>query len=72
MGVGGATARPVSPSSPILLTKPSPFPDTSQAPFLDFFFFFWSKFPRIQHFGELSYPGEPLWTCVDTLGVYEH
>ena len=40
MGVGGATARSVSPSSPILLTKPSPFPDTSQAPFLDFFFFF--------------------------------
>ena len=32
----------------------------------------WSKFPRIQHFGELIYPGEPLWTCVDTLGIYEH
>lgn len=36
------------------------------------FFVFWSKFPRIQHFGELIYPGKPLWTCVDTLGIYEH
>ena len=71
---GGATAKSISWSSPFLLRKPSPSLHTSQAS-LGFFFGgggVWSKFPRIQHFGELIYPGEPLWTCVDTLGIYEH